>query len=225
MVTWPQARPPDQTCWRGHVKQDVGEANTASSTTNGREPPPTHLADVLGGFLIDSREGPGRKQLECSTKKLMLAKTKLGEDIPGGSSSESVPTSDELDHGPLIADPTRFYGPVAVVGAPPSRAAIVLLLHRRLPFPERNRRHHARGCPVERPGRRCCSPCRGRCSIGRVPVAIPANRIQRLVEHDRDSGNGAPYPTRASGSPATSTMASSPVVECPVDRTKNLSAA
>jgi hypothetical protein len=80
------------------------------STTNGREPPPTHLADVLGGFLIDSREWSGLKQLECSTKKLMLSKTKLGEDIPGRSSSESVPTSDELDHGALIADPTRFYG-------------------------------------------------------------------------------------------------------------------
>ncbi len=78
----------------------------ASSTTNDREPPPTHLADVLGGFLIDSHEGSGLKQLECSTKKLMLSKTKLGEDIPGGSSPESVPTSDELDHGALIADPT-----------------------------------------------------------------------------------------------------------------------
>ena len=61
-------------------------------------------------FLIDSREWSGLKQLECSTKKLMLSKTKLGEDIPGRSSSESVPTSDELDHGALIADPTRFYG-------------------------------------------------------------------------------------------------------------------
>jgi hypothetical protein len=29
MVTWPQARTPDQICWHGHVKQDVGEANTA----------------------------------------------------------------------------------------------------------------------------------------------------------------------------------------------------
>ena len=110
MVTWPQARQPDQICWHGYVETGCGEANTASSTTNGREPPPTHLADVLGGFLVDSREWSGLKQLECSTKKLLLSKTKLGEDIPGRSSSESVPTSDELDHGALIADPTRFYG-------------------------------------------------------------------------------------------------------------------
>src|SRR4029077_15282935 len=124
-----------------------------ASTTNDREPPPTHFADVLGGFLIDSREGSGLKQLECSTKKLMLSKTKLSEDIPGGSSSESVPTSDELDHGALTADPTRFYGLVAATGTPPSRAGIALLLHRRLPFSERNRRHPARGCPVKRSGR------------------------------------------------------------------------
>ena len=49
------------------------QANTAWSKTNGREPPPTHLADVLGGFRIDSREGSGLKQPECSTKKLMLS--------------------------------------------------------------------------------------------------------------------------------------------------------
>ncbi len=128
-----------------------GGSEHGASATNDREPPPTHLADVLGGFLIDSREGSGLKQLECSTKKLMLSKTKLSEDIPGGSSSESVPTSDELDHGALIADPTRFYGPVAVTGTPPGRAAIVLLLHRRLPFPDRNRRHPARGCWLHPP--------------------------------------------------------------------------
>jgi len=116
----------------------------ASSTTNERKPPPAHLADVVGGFLIDSREGAGLKQLECSTKKLMLSKTKLGEDIPGGSPSESVPKSDELDHGALTADPARSYGLVEVTGAPPSRAGIVLLLHRRLPFSERNRRDPAR---------------------------------------------------------------------------------
>jgi hypothetical protein len=81
----------------------------------------------------------------------MLSKTKLGEDIPGGSSSESVPTSDELDHGALIADPTGFDGPVAVTRTPPGRAAIVLLLHRRLPFPDRNRRHPARGCWLHPP--------------------------------------------------------------------------
>jgi len=63
----------------------------------------------------------------------MLSKTKLGEDILGGSSSESVPTSDELDHGALTADPIRFYGLVEVTGTPPSRAGIALLLYRRLP--------------------------------------------------------------------------------------------
>ena len=48
-------------------------------------------------------------------KELMLSKAKLGEDIPGGSSSESVPMSDELDHGALIADPTRFSLTAALV--------------------------------------------------------------------------------------------------------------
>ena len=47
--------------------------------TNRRQPPPTHLADVLGGFLIDSREGSDLKQPECSTKKLMLSKAKLAK--------------------------------------------------------------------------------------------------------------------------------------------------
>jgi hypothetical protein len=105
------------------------EAKTAWSTTNGREPPPTHLADVLSRFLIDSREGAGLKQLECSAKKLMLSKTKLDEDIPGGSTTESVPPSDELEHVALIAGPTSRCGLVAVTGTPPTRAAIVLLLH------------------------------------------------------------------------------------------------
>ena len=143
--------------------------------TNRRQPPPTHLADVLGGFLIDSREGSDLKQPECSTKKLMLSKAKLGEDIPGGSPSESVPTPDELDHGALITDPTRFHGLVAVTGTPPSRAGIALMLHRRLPFSERNRRYPARGCPVKQSGRRPGSPRRRRCSRGRRPVAIRAN--------------------------------------------------
>src|SRR4029077_13581081 len=128
-------------------------------TSNRRESPPTHLADVLGGLLIDSREGSGLKYLKCSTKKLMLSKTKLREVIPGRSSSESVPTSDELDHGALTADPARFYGLVSVTGTPPSRAGLALLLHRRLPFSEQNRRHPARGCPVKRSERRFCSPC------------------------------------------------------------------
>jgi hypothetical protein len=131
------------------TKHDVGEANTAWSTTNGREPPPTHLADVLGGFRIDSREGSRLKQLECSTKKLMLSKTKLGEDTPAGSLSESVPTSDELDHGALVADPARFHGLVAVTGAPPSRAGMALLLHRRLPFSESVENRDGRACVAE----------------------------------------------------------------------------
>jgi hypothetical protein len=101
----------------------------ASSRTSGREPPPTHLADVLGGFVGHSREESGLKQLKRSTKKLMLRKTKLDEDIPGGSTSESVPTSDELDHGALIAGPTSLCGLVAVTGTTPVGAAIVLLLH------------------------------------------------------------------------------------------------
>src|SRR6476619_1003041 len=74
----------------------------------------------------------------------MLGKTKLGEDIPGGSPAESVPTSDELDHGALIADRGMSCGLVEVTGAPPSRAGIALLLHRRLLFSVRNRRNPAR---------------------------------------------------------------------------------
>ena len=74
----------------------------------------------------------------------MLSKTKLGEDIPGGSPSESVPTSDELDHGALIADPARSYGLVEVTGAPPSRAGIACCSIVASLFSERNRRNPAR---------------------------------------------------------------------------------
>ena len=51
-----------------------------------------------------------------------------------------------------------------------------------------------RGCPVKRSGKRSGSPCRRRRSTGRVTIAAAANRMQRLVEHDRDRGNGAQYP-------------------------------
>ena len=111
----------------------------ASSSTSGREPPPTHLADVLSGLLVHSRKGSGLNQLECSTKKLMLRKTKLDEDIPGGSSAESVPTSNELDDAALIAVSSTVGGLVAVTGTPSNGAAIVLLLHGHLKFPEGKR--------------------------------------------------------------------------------------
>jgi hypothetical protein len=59
----------------------------------------------------------------------VLSKTKLDVDIPGGSTAESVPPSDELEHVALIAGPTSRCGLVAVTGTPPTRAATVLLLH------------------------------------------------------------------------------------------------
>ena len=78
-----------------------------ASRTSGRDPPPTHLADVLDGFFGHSCEQSGLKQLKRSTKKLVLSKTKLDEDIPGGSTAESVPPSDELEHVALIGRPDR----------------------------------------------------------------------------------------------------------------------
>src|SRR5262245_15976971 len=69
----------------------------------------------------------------------MLTKTKLDEDIPGGSSAESVPTSNELDDAALIAVSSTVGGLVAVTGTPSNGAAIVLLLHGHLQFPEEKR--------------------------------------------------------------------------------------
>src|SRR6476620_12107383 len=97
-------------------------------TTSGGDPPPTHLADVLDGFVSHFREQSGLKQLKGSTKNLVLAKTKLDVDIPGGSTAESVPPTDELEHVALITGPTSC-GLVAVTGTAPTRAATVLLLH------------------------------------------------------------------------------------------------
>jgi len=59
----------------------------------------------------------------------MFRETKLDEDIPADSSSESVPISDEVDHGALIVGPTGLCGLVAVSGTPPNGAAIVVLRH------------------------------------------------------------------------------------------------
>jgi hypothetical protein len=59
----------------------------------------------------------------------MFRNTKLDENIPGGSSSESVPMSDEVDHRALIARATGLCGLVAVNGAPPNGAATVLPLN------------------------------------------------------------------------------------------------
>jgi len=67
----------------------------------------------------------------------MLRNTKLDEDIPGGSSSESVPMSDKVDHGALIAGPTGLCGLVAVSGTPPNGAATVVLLHGHLQISRR----------------------------------------------------------------------------------------
>jgi hypothetical protein len=100
-----------------------------ASTTSDRDPPPTHLADVLDGFVGHFCEQSGLKQLKRSTKKLVITETKLEVDIPGGSTAESVPPSDELEHVALIAGPTSRCGLVAVTGTPPTRAAMVLLLH------------------------------------------------------------------------------------------------
>ena len=105
------------------------DRSLVASTISGRDPPPTHLADVLDGFVGHFREQSGLKQLKRSTKKLVLSKTKLDIDIPGGSTAESVPPSDELEHVALIAGPTSRCGLVAVTGTPPTRAATVLLLH------------------------------------------------------------------------------------------------
>jgi hypothetical protein len=100
-----------------------------ASRTSGRDPPPTHLADVLDGFVGHFCEQSGLKRLKRSTKKLALSKTKLDEDIPGGSTAESVPPPDELKHVALIAGTTSRCGLVAGTGTAPTRAAIVLLLH------------------------------------------------------------------------------------------------
>jgi len=59
----------------------------------------------------------------------VLSKTKLEVDIAGGSTAESVPPSDELEHVVLIAGSCSRGGLVAVAGTPPTRAAIVLWLH------------------------------------------------------------------------------------------------
>ena len=172
-MLWPQAPPPDQDL----PTRRCGDRTWGKRTRRGQQRTATsrhrHTLRTYSAVSIHSREGSGLKYLECSTKKLMLSKTKLGEDIPGGSASESVPTSDELDDGALTADHTRFYGLVAVTGTPPSRAGIALLLHRRLPFSERNRRHPTRGCPVKRSGRRSGSPCRRRCSNGLLRQYFP----------------------------------------------------
>src|SRR6476660_914797 len=84
------------------------------SRTSGGDPPSTHLADVLDGFVGRFCEQSGLKQLKGSTKKLVLAKTKLDIDIPGGSTAESVPPSDELNHVALITGPTSRCALVAV---------------------------------------------------------------------------------------------------------------
>jgi hypothetical protein len=105
------------------------DRSCVASRSSGRDPPPTHLADVLDGFVGHFCEQSGLKQLKRSTKKLVLSKTKLDVDIPGGSTTESVPPSDELEHVALIAGPTSRCGLVAVTGTAPTRAAIVLLLH------------------------------------------------------------------------------------------------
>jgi len=105
------------------------DRSLVASRISGGDPPPTHLADVLDGFVGRFCEQSGLKQLKRSTKKLVLSKTKLDEDIPGGSTAESVPPSDELEHVALIAGPTSRCGLVAVTGTAPTRAAIVLLLH------------------------------------------------------------------------------------------------
>src|SRR6476620_11822415 len=105
------------------------DRSLVASTTSGGDPPPTHLADVLDGFVGHFREQSDLKQLQGSTKKLVLAKTKLDIDIPGGSTAESVPPSDELEHVALITGPTSRCALVAVAATAPTRAAIVLLLH------------------------------------------------------------------------------------------------
>ena len=107
-----------------------------ASRTSGRDPPPTHLADVLDGFVGHFCEQSGLKQLKRSTKKLVLSKTKLDEDIPGGSTAESVPTSDELEHGALIAGPTSRCGLVAVTGTPPTRRCNCVAAPCHLQFPK-----------------------------------------------------------------------------------------
>ena len=70
------------------------------------------------------------KSLVCSKSSVRLknscsGNTKLDEDIPGGSSSESVPMSDEVDHGALIGRPT---GPSVVSSrsAAPRRTGLQL---------------------------------------------------------------------------------------------------
>ena len=195
--SYPRSDAPTRTCG----DQGAAEAKTAWSTTNGREPPPTHLADVLGRFLIDSREGAGLKQLECSTKKLMLSKTKLGEDIPGGSPSESVPTSDELDHGALIADPAMILWSRRGDRSPAESGWHCVVAPSSPPYSQSETGGTPRGCPVKRSARRSGSPCRRRCSSERMTVAIAANpnaasrrARPRQAEMVRDT------PTRASGS-------------------------
>src|SRR5262245_48230706 len=81
-----------------------------ASRTSDRDTPPTHLADVLDGFVGHFCEQSGLQQLKHSTKKLVLSKTKLDEDIPGGSTTESVPPSHELEHVALIVGPTSRCG-------------------------------------------------------------------------------------------------------------------
>jgi len=105
------------------------DRSLVASTTSGGDPPATHLADVLDGFVGHFREQSGLKQLQGSIKKLVLAKTKLDVDIAGGSTAESVPPSDELEHVALITGPTSRCALVAVTGTAPTRAATVLLLH------------------------------------------------------------------------------------------------
>jgi len=159
-----------------------------ASRTSDRDAPPTHLADVLDGFVGRLCEQSGLKQLKRSTKKLVLSKTKLDEDIPGGSTTESVPPSDELEHVALIAGPTSRCGLVAVTGTPPTRAAIVLLLHVISNF-QGKARHPLSGCAtrqwmcragrgsprrvcqVQRSARRSCSPGGDGVPSGRDNVA------------------------------------------------------